>query len=109
MRTTRVLGSADLWTAMQTNILPRTFSVGDPQVVVSSTPGSVRPIARTRSNPVRRGAFAVGRRVISDWFQSRSVPRHGIAVYFVDDGVDQKAMCNRHRDVSRTRDYIRPG
>ena len=53
MRTTIELGSADLLIATQANIFPRTFSVGAPHVVVTSTPGSVRPIAITVSNPLR--------------------------------------------------------
>jgi hypothetical protein len=32
---------------MQANIFPRTFKVGWPQVVVTSTSGRVRPIAST--------------------------------------------------------------
>jgi hypothetical protein len=45
--TTSVSGSADLWAAIQTNIRPRTLSVGLPHEVVSSTSGSERPIAST--------------------------------------------------------------
>ena len=41
--TTSVFGSADLCDAMHANILPRTFSVGWPQVVVTSTSGKARP------------------------------------------------------------------
>ena len=37
--TTSVSGSADLCEAMHTNIFPRTFSVGWPHVVVTSTSG----------------------------------------------------------------------
>ena len=51
--TTSVSGSADLCDAMHTNIVPRTFSVGWPQVVVSSTSGSVRPMAATGANGSR--------------------------------------------------------
>src|SRR5215207_8560600 len=50
IRTTSVSGSADLCEAMQTNIVPRTFSVGWPHVVVSSTSGRVRPMAATGAN-----------------------------------------------------------
>ncbi len=57
--TTSVSGSADLCDAMHTNIVPWTFSVGLPQVVVSSTSGSVRPMAATGANGSRR--FATGR------------------------------------------------
>src|SRR5262245_28999264 len=52
MRTTIEFGSADLLIATQANIFPRTFSVGAPHVVVTSTSGSVRPIAIAASNPV---------------------------------------------------------
>src|SRR5688572_31169124 len=53
MRTTIESGSADLLIATQANILPRTFSAGAPHVVVTSTSGSVRPIAIAASNPLR--------------------------------------------------------
>lgn len=42
-----MFGSADLWDAMHTNILPCTFSVGCPHVVVTSTPGNLRPMDST--------------------------------------------------------------
>jgi len=50
-----VFGSADLWDAAQANILPRTFKVGWPHVVVNSTSGSVRPMDSTVLKLVRRG------------------------------------------------------
>lgn len=53
--TTKVSGSADLCDAMHTNIFPRTFSVGCPHVVVTSTSGNVRPIASTSVNLLARG------------------------------------------------------
>src|SRR5688572_33150975 len=45
--TTSEFGSADLCDAMHANILPRTFGVGCPHVVVSSTSGKERPIPST--------------------------------------------------------------
>src|SRR5262245_2119376 len=53
--TTSELGSADLCAAMHTNIFPRTFSVGCPHDVVTSTSGSVRPILSTALKLVPRG------------------------------------------------------
>jgi hypothetical protein len=53
MRTTIELGSADLLIAAQANIFPRTFNADAPHVVVTSTSGSVRPIAIAASNPLR--------------------------------------------------------
>ena len=57
--TTSVSGSADLWEAIHTNILPRTFSVGFPHVVVSSTSGRVRPILSTSVNLLLPGTIRV--------------------------------------------------
>src|SRR5688500_17005699 len=53
--TTSVFGSADLCDAMQTNILPRTFNVGLPHVVGTSTSGSVRPMDSTVLKLLLRG------------------------------------------------------
>ena len=53
--TTSVFGSADLWDAMHTNIFPRTFKVGWPHVVVTSTSGNVRPIDSTTLKELVRG------------------------------------------------------
>jgi hypothetical protein len=53
--TTSVFGSADLWDAMHTNIFPRTFSVGWPQVVVTATSGRLRPIASMSLKLLPRG------------------------------------------------------
>src|SRR4051812_28105263 len=58
--TTSVSGSADLFEAMHTNILPRTFSAGVPQAVVTSTSGNVRPICSTRLNPLARAMDVQG-------------------------------------------------
>src|SRR5918996_4375647 len=49
MRTTSVSGSADLWIAPHANIFPRTLRAGAPHDVVTSTPGSARPISNTSS------------------------------------------------------------
>ena len=43
----------DLLIATHANILPRTFSADAPQVVVTSTSGSLRPMATAASNPLR--------------------------------------------------------
>jgi len=40
---------------MHTNILPRTFSAGEPHAVVTSTSGNLRPIASTCLNVLARG------------------------------------------------------
>ena len=61
--TTSVSGSADLCDARHTNILPRTFNVGFPQVVVISTSGNVRPMDSTALKPVRRGIAVPNRSV----------------------------------------------
>src|SRR5688572_6034559 len=52
IRTTSVLGSAALFAAMQTNILPRTFNAGTPQDVATSTSGRPALLARTASKPL---------------------------------------------------------
>ena len=58
---------------MHTNIVPRTFSAGLPQVVVCSTSGSVRPMAATGANgSARRLATA---RVYADRGDQRA---HGV-------------------------------
>ena len=46
---------------MHTNIRPRTFSAGLPHVVVTSTSGSVRPIAATVWKLVGRSLLEVSR------------------------------------------------
>ena len=65
---TSVPGSADLWLAMQANIFPRTFKVGIPYVVDSSTSGRVSPNFLTRSKPVFAVADARRGRVRGDGF-----------------------------------------
>lgn len=44
---TSVLGSADLWLAMQTNMCPRTLRAGAPYIVDSSASGNASPSFRT--------------------------------------------------------------
>ena len=53
--TTNVSGSADLFDAMQTNIVPRTLRAGTPHDVVTSTSGRVLPIVSTWLKELRRG------------------------------------------------------
>ena len=47
---------------MQANILPSTFSAGEPYVVPFSAPGSLSPISRTVSKLIGPALFATRRR-----------------------------------------------
>src|SRR3954447_22549533 len=57
---------------MQANSLPRIFNAGAPYMVLSSTSGSVSPIARTRSKVADRGGMVRRTRSVSSMWKTLS-------------------------------------
>ena len=56
---------------MQANILPSTFSAGEPYVVPFSAPGSLSPISRTVSKLIGPALFATRRREFDSYRTGR--------------------------------------
>ncbi len=102
--TTSVFGSADLWDAMQANILPRTLSAGWPHVVVTSTSGSVRPMDSTVLKLTLRATAGANRNARSAL--ARQVGRHASST--VELRTTQADKTNPCDAISRYAGRVRP-